>query len=220
MKVNVTSTWTIERASREDCERFNQPIGALEIIDPEGDRYDWAYTLGEAKDRITAFYDSVSIYATTTKCEGGIRMLSLDEITLPDDPDFWMNDRKPFQCGHCQTQFDRSTYFTHWKESEACQRADIEHSIRTTFPYCDLRHYKSPAAAAKALHKKLVELGYDEAFIYSPKQQRERGEHPLWTVGVEGGPYEWAVKWTGTGAANGKFGYCECDYSFSVYFVD
>ena len=149
-----------------------------------------------------------------------VRHLFVAQIDYPEDPLFWSEDRKTFQCGHCMTQFTRETYFYHWTDSKRCQHADCENGIRTTFPYLDLRGYKSRAAAAKALHKKLIDLGYDEAFIFSPKEQKARGESEFWRVGLEGGPFEWAVAWTGTGAASGDFGYCECYYSFDVSFVE
>lgn len=41
IKVTVTISATLRRASPEQCKKFNQPLGQYELIDSAGDRITW-----------------------------------------------------------------------------------------------------------------------------------------------------------------------------------
>lgn len=143
----------------------------------------------------------------------------IDEIEFPDDPNHWKRTRVAYECGHCGTQFDMNTYHDHMKESERCRRAEREYCIANTFPYIDLRGYRTPAGAAKALHDKLVELGYNEARLLSPSESDEAGTGKCWRVILEGGPFEWAVEYSLSGASSNRYWYTEPHFSFDLCFV-
>ena len=62
-QIRITYLFTIQRASREDCDRFDKPYGTIEIIDPEGERLAWAKTEQAALDAISEHMADESIYA-------------------------------------------------------------------------------------------------------------------------------------------------------------
>lgn len=106
----------------------------------------------------------------------------------------------------------------------------------------DLSKYKTPAGAAKALYKYLLnlanEMGYNgerEVIIRSPAKSKAMGYSEAWMVSWESGPFEWAVPVSlGSSMYAGEFGYGATDgpeifafsenwfvepwYSFDLYF--
>lgn len=107
----------------------------------------------------------------------------------------------------------------------------------------DLSQCKSPAAAAKKLHKWLCEKAKEldmnpdiEIWIKNPTESNQHGTGKCWHVSWESGPFEWATWLLGgasmyAGESDGrsmgepeviiegaeKFR-CECYWSFSIQF--
>lgn len=84
--------------------------------------------------------------------------------------------------------------------------------------------YKSPAGAAKAVYKVLVEYaqscGMDpnmEVSIRTPEENLSFGFHKCWYVGFEAGDYQWAIASSFTLASD--HWYTEPYYSFDLNFV-
>ena len=49
MKVRAFIEFEVKRASEEDCNKFGQPLGSIEIIDPHGIRLAFVASVEEAK---------------------------------------------------------------------------------------------------------------------------------------------------------------------------
>ena len=86
--------------------------------------------------------------------------------------------------------------------------------------------YKTKAGAAKGLYKALCKWCKDvgmtpeiEVHISTPEQNEARGYGRLWCVGLEAGPYEWAVH-ASLQMPFCKWGFCEPYYSFDLQFVE
>ena len=98
---------------------------------------------------------------------------------------------------------------------------ETQYLIETT---PDLSQYKSPAGAAKALHRHLTKIaeswgmyGLDLPQIYAPN---ERGEVKSWWVVWESGPSEWGTYFTGYREdAYTPNWYCELYWGFDMIFV-
>lgn len=51
-KLTVTLSFTVDRASKEVCDKFSQPYGTFELIDPDGIRWGFYPNEQGAKDAI------------------------------------------------------------------------------------------------------------------------------------------------------------------------
>jgi hypothetical protein len=105
---------------------------------------------------------------------------------------------------------------------------------------CDIRHLKTTAGAAKALHKHLGdvygEIGGKTAVLWTPDDSEARGCGRVWRVMWEEGPHEWALCLTGGTSmfaselgkwsmgnpevvlTGGEHWWCEPHYSFDLGF--
>lgn len=127
---------------------------------------------------------------------------------------------KTYTCEFCGHESD-NLYRDHYKESRDCWVKLLNKEGRETFPYLDLRKYSTKAGAAKALYKKLKALDYD-AFIQTPAESEAGGYGKCWRVCCEGGPFEWAVKYSmsaWSSERNSRW-FTEPHYSFDVCFWD
>ncbi len=61
MKVAATFTFTVQRASEEVSDKVNQPLGIIEVLDPDGDRYAFVKTEQEAFDVIQKLCDDIGL---------------------------------------------------------------------------------------------------------------------------------------------------------------
>ncbi len=61
MKVAATFEFTVQRASEEESDKFNMPLGIIEVIDPDGDRYAFVKTEQEAFDAIQKLCDDIGL---------------------------------------------------------------------------------------------------------------------------------------------------------------
>jgi hypothetical protein len=50
--ITISINWTMERASKEKCEHFNQPLASIEVIDEDGMRFCWARSEQHALDQV------------------------------------------------------------------------------------------------------------------------------------------------------------------------
>ncbi len=71
----------------------------------------------------------------------------------------------------------------------------------------DVLNAKTPAGAAKALVAFLKEHhNAQDISLWSPKEARERGRSPAWTVLWESGPFNWTVVSAGSTITAGESG--------------
>ena len=61
MKVAVTFTFTVQRADQEVTDKLGLPLGMIEVLDSDGDRYSFAKTNGEALDVIRKACDDTGL---------------------------------------------------------------------------------------------------------------------------------------------------------------
>ena len=52
MNIEVTITFTLQRASNRVCEKFQRPLGELELLDADGCRMMWPINKQHAMDNI------------------------------------------------------------------------------------------------------------------------------------------------------------------------
>lgn len=57
MKIAITFTYTAQRASQEVTDKLNLPLGMIEVLDSDGDRYAFVKTEQEALDAIRKLFD-------------------------------------------------------------------------------------------------------------------------------------------------------------------
>lgn len=60
--IKVTFTFKVQRASAETSEKFNQPLGVIEVIDADGFRQGFAKTEEEAVQLAKEAFDDLGIY--------------------------------------------------------------------------------------------------------------------------------------------------------------
>jgi len=61
MKIKLSTTFTLQRASKEVCDQFKKPYGIIEVLNSNGEREAFAETEQAARD---AAYGAVGSYLT------------------------------------------------------------------------------------------------------------------------------------------------------------
>lgn len=57
MKIAITFTYTVQRADQEVTDKLDLPLGMIEVLDSDGDRYAFVKTEQEALDAIRKLFD-------------------------------------------------------------------------------------------------------------------------------------------------------------------